>query len=84
MVYEHCLEERNATLINIFGSPGKIPNNLPISGALLNYTNANGSLANLFMPDLPECDLQKELDNVSILEIHMLRYDILLLLIIIL
>ena len=65
MVFEHCLSERNATLLTIYGSPERIPDQLPPSGALLNVTNGNGSLANLIMPELPECDLQKELDNVS-------------------
>jgi len=65
MVYEQCLAERNATLVSVFGSPGKIPTHLPVSGSLLNITNGNGSLANLIMPELPECDLEKELDNVS-------------------
>lgn len=65
MVYEHCLSERNNTLINIFGQLNKIPEDIPISGTLLNIANGNGSLDNLIMPELPECDLQKELDNVS-------------------
>ena len=64
MVYEQCLAERNSTLINLFG-PNKIPIHLPPNGSLLNVTNGNGSLANLIMPELPECDLEKELDNVS-------------------
>ncbi|XP_016844202.1 sodium-dependent neutral amino acid transporter B(0)AT3 isoform X1 [Nasonia vitripennis] len=63
MVYEQCLADRNTTLISIFGSPGKIPTELPVTGALLNVTNFNGSLTNLLMPELPECDLEKELDN---------------------
>lgn len=65
MVYEQCLSERNSTLMNIFGQPDKIPDDIPIAGVLLNITNGNGSLDNLIMPELPECDLQKELDNVS-------------------
>lgn len=67
MVYEKCLAQRNTTLVNLFGSLDKIPSHLPMSGALLNFTNGNGSLANLIMPVLPECDLEKELDNVSII-----------------
>lgn len=51
--------------MNIFGQIDKIPENIPISGTLLNITNGNGSLDNLIMPELPECDLEKELDNVS-------------------
>jgi len=63
MVYEHCLSERNNTLVSIFGQD-KIPEKIPIPGTLLNITNGNRSLDN-FMPELPECDLEKELDNVS-------------------
>lgn len=51
--------------MNIFGQADKIPENIPITGTLLNITNGNGTLDNLIMPELPECDLQKELDNVS-------------------
>lgn len=65
MVYEQCLSEKNNTLINIFGHADKIPEDIPIAGTLLNITNGNGSLDNLIMPELPECDLEKELDNVS-------------------
>lgn len=64
MVYEQCLADRNSTLMSIFGQTNKIPQHIPSSGTLLNITNGNGSL-NLVMPDLPECDLEKELDNVS-------------------
>lgn len=65
MVYEKCLSEKNNTLMNIFGQADKIPKDIPIAGTLLNITNGNGSLDNLIMPELPECDLEKELDNVS-------------------
>lgn len=65
MVYEHCLSERNTTLLSIFGHEDKIPANIPVSGTLLNFSTGNGTLDNLIMPDLPECDLEKELDNVS-------------------
>lgn len=65
MVYEQCLLERNTTLINIFGHIDKIPTEIPISGTLLNITTGNGTLDNLIMPELPVCDLEKELDNVS-------------------
>lgn len=68
MVYEQCLSEKNNTLINIFGQADKIPEDIPIAGTLLNITNGNGSLDNLIMPELPECDLEKELDNVSMKE----------------
>lgn len=65
MVYEHCLTERNATLFNIFGQLDKIPDEIPATGTLLNITTGNGTLDSLIMPELPECDLEKELDNVS-------------------
>lgn len=65
MVYEHCLTERNATLFNIFGQLDKIPDEIPAAGTLLNVTTGNGTLDSLIMPELPECDLEKELDNVS-------------------
>lgn len=67
MVYEHCLTERNATLFNIFGQLDKIPEEIPASGTLLNVTTGNGTLDSLIMPELPECDLEKELDNVSLI-----------------
>ncbi|PBC31586.1 Sodium-dependent neutral amino acid transporter B(0)AT3 [Apis cerana cerana] len=63
MVYEHCLTERNATLFNIFGQLDKIPDEIPAAGTLLNVTTGNGTLDSLIMPELPECDLEKELDN---------------------
>lgn len=65
MVYEHCLVERNTTLMNVFGQIDKIPDEIPATGTLLNITTGNGTLDNLIMPELPECDLEKELDNVS-------------------
>ena len=52
--------------MSIFGHVDKIPEDIPIAGTLLNITDGNGSLDNLIMPELPECDLEKELDNVSI------------------
>ena len=66
MVYEKCLADRNSTLLSIFGHVNEIPREIPPAGARLNVTNgANLSLANLIMPELPVCDLEKELDNVS-------------------
>lgn len=65
MVYEQCLTDRNATLLSIFGHENKIPREIPAAGTLLNFTSGNDSLDNLIMPELPECDLEKELDNVS-------------------
>ncbi|XP_057332306.1 sodium-dependent neutral amino acid transporter B(0)AT3 [Microplitis mediator] len=63
MVYEKCLADRNLTLINIFGHPEKIPIEIPPAGTLLNFTNGNNSVDNIIMPEIAECDLQKELDN---------------------
>lgn len=65
MVYEQCLADRNATLINLFGHAERIPSELPAAGTLLNFSNGIGSLENIIMPELAECDLEKELDNVS-------------------
>lgn len=70
MVYEECLAERNTLLINIFGTEDKIPDVIPEANTLLNVTTGNGSLDNLIMPKLPVCDLEKELDNVSIIIIY--------------
>lgn len=70
MVYEECLAERNNLLINIFGTEDKIPDVIPEANTLLNVTTGNGSLDNLIMPKLPVCDLEKELDNVSIIFIY--------------
>lgn len=72
MVYEQCLLERNNTLISIFGQSDKIPAKIPSTGTLLDIMN-NGTLYNFIMPELPECDLEKELDNVSM---EMCLFDI--------
>lgn len=64
MIYEQCLVERNATLVSIFGHDVDV-NNVPEPGALINVPSGNGSLDNILMPELPICDLEKELDNVS-------------------
>ncbi|XP_074116113.1 sodium-dependent neutral amino acid transporter B(0)AT3 [Cotesia typhae] len=63
MVYEKCLADRNSTLIGIFGHPERFPDEIPPAGTLLNFTNGNNSVDNIIMPEIPECDLQKELDN---------------------
>lgn len=65
MTYEQCLSDRNSTLLSIFGGPGRIPNPLPHAGEMLNVSSGNGNFMSLAMPELPVCDLQKELDNVS-------------------
>ena len=63
MTYEQCLRDRNSTLVSIFGTA--IPQHLPANGTILNKTHVNGGWSLSVMPELPECDLQKELDNVS-------------------
>lgn len=67
MVYEKCLDIRNATLLEIFG-PSYNSIALPEPGQPVNVMS-NGNSTLLIMPQLPECDLQKELDNVSYLNI---------------
>lgn len=53
MSYEKCLEARNATVA-------------AWEAATTAASSAATTLATTVLPDLPECDLQKELDNVSI------------------
>ncbi|XP_046736581.1 sodium-dependent neutral amino acid transporter B(0)AT3 [Diprion similis] len=62
MVYEQCLVDRNATLVGMFGNQVDV-NNIPPSGAFINVPSGHGSLDNIRMPELPVCDLEKELDN---------------------
>ncbi|XP_046465289.1 sodium-dependent neutral amino acid transporter B(0)AT3 isoform X1 [Neodiprion pinetum] len=62
MVYEQCLVDRNATLVGIFGNQVDV-NNIPPPGAFINVPSGHGSLDNIIMPELPVCDLEKELDN---------------------
>ncbi|XP_025602543.2 sodium-dependent neutral amino acid transporter B(0)AT3 [Athalia rosae] len=62
MIYEKCLVERNATLVSIFGHQVDV-DNVPLPGASINVPGANGSLDSMIMPELPICDLEKELDN---------------------
>nr|CAD7392186.1 unnamed protein product [Timema cristinae] len=63
MIYERCLDDRNATLMSLFGTSALEPTALPPEGSPITIQNVNGSLETIFMPVLPECDLQKELDN---------------------
>lgn len=67
MVYEKCLEIRNETLLELFG-PAYKSMTFPEAGQAVPI-DLNGNLTSLIMPNLPECDLQKELDNVSIVRI---------------
>ncbi|XP_063220725.1 sodium-dependent neutral amino acid transporter B(0)AT3 [Bacillus rossius redtenbacheri] len=64
MIYDRCLEERNATLASIFGSAAE-PTPLPPEGSTVVVTTTYGSLETIVMPAIPECDLQKELDNTA-------------------
>lgn len=63
MVYEKCLESRNATLTTLLGSNYDVEN-IPEAGTTFTIAT-NGSLESIVMPELPVCDLEKELDNVS-------------------
>ena len=62
MTFETCLEQRNNTLMQLFGSD--------ISDVIGNTINgrdpvgAYGRLLSSVLKDLPVCDLQQELDNV--------------------
>lgn len=64
MVYEKCLDVRNETLLEVFGS-GYKSMSFPDAGEIVTM-EYKGNLTQLVMPHLPECDLQKELDNVSV------------------
>ncbi|KAJ8877946.1 hypothetical protein PR048_022409 [Dryococelus australis] len=64
MIYDRCLLERNATLMSIFGSSVE-PTPLPPEGSTVVMQSANGSTETVIMPAIPECDLQKELDNTA-------------------
>ena len=61
MIYERCLEERNATLASLSINPLEFTT-LPPEGSII----AIGNNETHTMPALPECDLEKELDNVSV------------------
>lgn len=64
MVYEKCLEQRNITVLSVLGSNYDMTK-LPAEGSVVNITTSTGLIESVIMPHLPECDLQKELDNVS-------------------
>lgn len=64
MIHERCLEDRNTTLMSLFGSPVSLAT-LPPEGSVIHVPGINGTLEKMYMPSLPECDLEKELDNVS-------------------
>uniref|UniRef100_A0A6P7FYL8 Transporter n=1 Tax=Diabrotica virgifera virgifera TaxID=50390 RepID=A0A6P7FYL8_DIAVI len=61
MTYERCLDHRNLTLTEFFGSFYN-DSNVPEAGTLINFT-VGGEIISKVMPELPICDLQKELDK---------------------
>lgn len=63
MTYDKCLEMRNLTLAEILGTTYN-ENSIPKEDSFINITTDHGIITRL-MPNLPVCDLQKELDNVS-------------------
>lgn len=65
MVYEKCLSTRNATLTDLLGTSAYDESLLPAAGSLYNFTGSDGEMKSVMIPVLPECDLEKELDNVS-------------------
>lgn len=68
MIYDKCLAKRNDTLLDLFGiNYDKL--NIPSEGTLFNYTDENGIFKSVNVPNLPDCDLQKELDDVSLISI---------------
>lgn len=63
LTYEKCLDVRNVTLVDLFGS-GYDESSIPPQGHFINVSTDHGIITRL-MPALPVCDLEKELDNVS-------------------
>ncbi|XP_022911311.1 sodium-dependent neutral amino acid transporter B(0)AT3 [Onthophagus taurus] len=65
MVYERCLDDRNETLRYIFGANfTEILGNKELkSGGIFNFTGINGNFRSVVIPELPICDLEKELGN---------------------
>ena len=57
MTFETCLEQRNSTMMELFGAEMNQINGDPIG--------ADGRLLSTVLHDLPVCDLQQELDNVN-------------------
>lgn len=66
LTYEKCLDERNKTLTELLGPNYDAGLVLPAVGSIFNFTDVNGTLRSIIMPALQVCDLEKELDNVSI------------------
>lgn len=64
MNYEKCLEDRNATLHALFGHSNMELSSLPPEGSTISVRGVT-DLITTTMPSIPQCDLEKELDNVS-------------------
>lgn len=66
MTFEKCLETRNITITQVLADLGNEynENTLPAAGSWINISSEHG-LVSKIMPELPICDLEKELDNVS-------------------
>jgi hypothetical protein len=69
MIYERCLEERNAIIASQAFSPLELVSPAP-DGAAINV-GMNGTQ---ILPAIPECDLEKELDNVRALSEYQLAF----------
>jgi hypothetical protein len=59
MIYERCLEERNSIISSLALNPLELTS--PSEGTFANV-GTNGTQVT---PVIPECDLEKELDNVN-------------------
>ena len=57
MTYDHCLQDRNETLLRLF--------NVSDVDQITSPLASNGLSLSAVLRELPVCDLQKELDNVS-------------------
>lgn len=66
MTYEKCLASRNATLSDLFEGNYNASISLPPVGSLYNMILQGGAVRSFIIPDIPVCDLEKELDNVSV------------------
>lgn len=64
MVHEKCLGVRESTILNLFGV-NYLNASLPRAGEMFNFTDSKGIFKSIVMPELPDCDLEKELGNVS-------------------
>lgn len=64
MVHEKCLDDKNATMVELM-EKGFDMQHLPKAGSLYNVSFPDGSIKSYIMPLLATCDLEKELGNVS-------------------